>query len=156
MGIIDVQVHGNVPPFGDIVRGSDLTAYRIPIFSIFVGIDQYRLAYRVDAAVLVPHHHVRRVFVITGYQQRIAMREGLHIRQLEGIGELRHEIRITAGDIQRIRIVRVRDQLEEAGPVDLTGGAELQLLVMLQLLAEEQGREQGRGIAIMEMLSRIQ
>src|ERR1700720_960737 len=84
------------------------------------------------------------------------MRKGLHIRQLESIGELRHQGGITAGDIQRIRIIRVRDQLEEAGPVDLAGSAELYLLVVLQLLAEEKGREQARRITIMIMLSLIQ
>jgi len=156
MRIVDVDVGRDIPPFGDIVGGGDLAAYGIRIVGILIRIDQHGFPDRVEAAVLKPCHQIGRILVIPGHEQGVAVCECLHIRHFECIGEFGDEVGITTGDIQCIGIVGVRYQLEESRPIDLTGGAELQLLVVLELLAEEQGGEEREGIAVMEMLSCVQ
>ena len=82
------------------------------------------------------------------------MREGLHVGHLIILGELGYQVGITAGDVQRIRIIGVGYQLEEIGAIDLSGGTKLQFLVMAEFLAKEYRRKQAERIGVTEMLIR--
>ena len=134
---------------GEIVGGRCFRAYGIAVIGVLVGIDQHRLADGVEAAVLKGRDQVGRILIIGREQQGVAMGQGLHIRQFEGFGELRHQVGVTTGDIQRIRVVRIRDQLEKSGACYFPGGAELEFLVMLEFLAEEDRREDTQRIGVL-------
>ena len=131
-----------------IIGGRDFRSDGIGVIGIFIGIDQYRFADRVQAAVLEGRDQVRGIFVVGAEQQSVAMRQCLHIAHFEGLGELRSEVRVTPGNIEGIRVVRIGDQLEEIRPGDLPRGAQLDLLVIFELLTEEDGGEEAERIGI--------
>jgi hypothetical protein len=83
------------------------------------------------------------------------MRKCLQIGHLEVVREFGDKVRITAGNIQKVRIVSVRDQLEEGRAIHFAGGTELELLVVFEFLAQEQRREQAQRIGISEVLAGI-
>src|ERR1700754_2340723 len=98
---------------------------------------------------------IGRVFIITRHQQGVAFRKGLHVGQLEGIGELRYQVGITPGNVQRIRVVGEGYQLEESRPVDLARRTELYFLVVLELLTNKDRREKTGRIRVVEMLAGV-
>jgi hypothetical protein len=83
MGLVYVQVRGDIPPLGEVVCGGKLGPHGVRVISILIGIDQHLLAQRVKTAVLVMSDQVRCVLVIRRDQQGIIPFKGLHIGELE-------------------------------------------------------------------------
>lgn len=80
MGIICIQVQGNVPPVGNLISGRNFCTGRVCVICILVRIDQYLFSNGIQPAVLKPGDQVLGVFIIPGDQYGIAVREGLDIR----------------------------------------------------------------------------
>lgn len=64
------------------------------------------------------------------------------VRELERVGKFGNEIRISAGEIQRIGEISKRNQLKKVGAIDPAGKVELQIILFIQPVGSEQAREQ--------------